>query len=257
MWKKIKAKTIFELTLDTQKYKESVIGRLQNIEVKEQKILKQFGSLQSDMNGYIEDEKNFTLNFEQSLPNIVNIIEKEIGISRKTIIEILSSVDLKPFIKNSDAYLKKALESFDDAKHQVLIDCDGITYKENGEYYEFKNIFPDEQNGYDLQECKKGLYTHEQYDSDIEKEFIKCADRFKFFTKLPSRFKIKTPLGTYNPDFAVIKYDESEGSFIVETKGSDKERDLRDREKWQIEYAKKHFKLIDIQYKMKKNCSEI
>lgn len=257
LWKKIKAKTIFELTLDTQKYKESVISRLQNIEVKEQKILKQFGTLQSDMNGYIEDEKNFTLNFEQSLPNIVNIIEKEIGISRKTIVEILSAVDLKPFIKNSDEYIKKAIESFDDAKHQVLIDCDGITYKENGEYYEFKNIFPDEQNGYDLQECQKGLYTHEQYDSGTEKEFIKCADRFKFFTKLPSRFKIKTPLGTYNPDFAVIKYDESEGSFIVETKGSDKERDLRDREKWQIEYAKKHFKLIDVKYKMKKNCKEV
>jgi type III restriction enzyme len=257
LWNKIKAKTIFELTLDTQKYKENVISRLQNIEVKEQKILKQFGSLQSSMSWHVEDERNFALNFEQSLPNIVNIIEKEIGISRKTIIEILSAVDLQPFIKNSDEYIKKAIESFDDAKHQVLIDCEGITYKENGEYYEFKNIFPDEQNGYDLQECQKGLYTHEQYDSGTEKEFIKCADRFKFFTKLPSRFKIKTPLGTYNPDFAVIKYDESEGSFVVETKGSEKERDLRDREKWQIEYAKKHFKLIDVQYKMKKNCNDV
>jgi type III restriction enzyme len=169
----------------------------------------------------------------------------------------LSAVDLEQFIKNSDEYIKKAVESFEDAKHQVLLDCDGILYKENGEYYEFKNIFPEEQNGYDLEACQKGLYTHEQYDSDTEKDFIKCADRFKFFTKLPKRFKIKTPLGTYNPDFAVIKYDESEGSFVVETKGSDKERDLRDREKWQIAYAKKHFKLLDVQYKKTIDCIKV
>lgn len=257
LWKKIKVKTIFELSLDSEKYKKNVIKKLQNIEVREQKILKEFGSLQSDMNGYIESEKNFTLNFEQILPNIVNIIEKEVGISRKTIIETFNEVDLKPFIKNSDEYTKKAVEAFDDAKHEVLLDSDGIIYKKNGEYYEFANIFSNEQDGYDFQECKKGLYDYEQYDSDIEKDFIKCADRFKFFTKLPARFKIKTPLGTYNPDFAVIKYDDSEGSFIVETKGSDKERDLRDREKWQIEYAKKHFELINVKYKKITDCKNL
>ncbi len=249
LWEKIKSKTIFELTLDTDEYKKQVVKKLDEIETREKKILKQFGSVE---NGYIEDEKNIRLNFEEVLPDLVSIIEKKIGISRKTIIEILQDegVNLKPFVNNSDEYIKKALEAFDDAKHNILID--GIEYKENGEYYEFKNIFPNEQEGYDLEECKKGLYTLEQYDSDIEKDFITCADmNFKFFTKLPTKFKIKTPLGNYNPDFAVIKYDDSEGSFIVETKGSEKERDLRGVEAWKIAYAKKHFELLNIQYKDK------
>ena len=254
LWEKIKAKTIFELTLDTGEYKKQVIKKLNSIETREKKILKQFGNSED---GYITDEKNVTLDFEETLPDIVSIVEKNIGISRKTINEILKEVDLKPFIKNSDEYIKLALEKFDDAKHDMLID--GIEYKQTDDYYEFKNIFPHQQIGYDLEQCKKGLYTHEQYDSTIEQDFINCADmNFKFFTKLPSKFKIKTPLGNYNPDFAVIKLDDSEGSFIVETKGSEKDRDLRGVEAWKIAYAKKHFEILNIKYKDKiTNCKKL
>ncbi|MDQ7066619.1 MAG: hypothetical protein Q9M40_00635 [Sulfurimonas sp.] len=135
----------------------------------------------------------------------------------------------------------------------------GLVYKKVDDYYyEFSNVFPTEQVGYDLEDTLNGLYEAEEWDSEIERKFINCADRdFKFFTKLPSRFKIKTPLGTYNPDFAVIKHDESEGSFIIETKGSTKESELRGREKWQIAYARKHFELLNIKYKKKTDCNEI
>jgi len=255
LWEKIKSKTIFELILDTGEYKKQVIKKLMIIETREKKILKQFGNVND---GFIEDEKTIRFDFEENLPDIVTILEKKIGISRKTIVEILKEVDLKPFVKNSNEYIKEAIYIFDDEKHNILID--GIEYKKSDEdYYEFTNIFPTEQNAYDLQECYKGLYTLEQYDSEIEKEFIKCADtNFKFFTKLPSKFKIRTPLGNYNPDFAVIKYDESEGSFIVETKGSERERDLRGVEAWKIAYAKKHFKLLDVKYRDKvTDCKKV
>ncbi|PHS40360.1 MAG: hypothetical protein COB07_04495 [Sulfurovum sp.] len=260
LWKKLKCKTIFELKLDEEKYKEKVIRKLQEIETREQKILRQFGTIEDDVYGYVAEEKSFGLNFEQVLPNLVTLIENEIGITRKMIIEILNAVDLKPFIRNSDAYMKKAIEAFDDAKHEILTESsEGIVYRENGEYYAFTNVFPEEMEGYDLEACKKGLYDAEQWDSTIEKNFIACADtRFKFFAKLPKRFKIKTPLGNYSPDFAVIKYDESEGAFVVETKGSDKERDMRSRESWQIAYAKKHFKLLDIKYRDKvTSCDKV
>ncbi len=251
LWKKLKSKTLFELKLDEEKYKEKVIRKLQGIETREQKIVRQFGTIEDDIYGYVAEEKRFGLNFEQILPDLVSIIEKEVGLTRYMIIEILDQVDLKPFIRNSDAYTKRALEAFNDAKHEILTECsDGIVYKESGEYYTFMNVFPDELEGYDYEMCRNGLYDAEQWDSTIEKDFIGCADtHFKFFTKLPKRFKIKTPLGSYSPDFAVIKYDESEGAFVIETKGSEKESELRGHEKWQISYAKKHFKLLDIKYK--------
>ncbi|AKF25356.1 hypothetical protein YH65_08115 [Sulfurovum lithotrophicum] len=260
LWKKLKSKTIFELKLDEERYKEKVIRKLQEIETREQKIVRQFGTIEDDIYGYVAEEKSYGLNFEQTLPDLVSLIEQEIGLTRKMIIEILGEVDLKPFIRNSDSYIKRALEAFDDAKHEVLTEtADGIAYRENGEYYEFVNVFPDVLEGYDLEDCKRGLYDAEQWDSGIEKDFIGCADtHFKFFAKLPKRFKIKTPLGNYSPDFAVIKYDESEGAFVVETKGSDKHRDMRSREAWQISYAKKHFKFLDVKYKDKiKSCNDV
>ncbi|MEA2073160.1 MAG: DEAD/DEAH box helicase family protein [Campylobacterota bacterium] len=261
LWKKLKQKTIYEISLNSSKYIDDVVDKLQNIEVREKKIRKQFGSLNSSFDGYVEDEKNFKLEYEEELPNIVEIIEKEIGLSRKTIIEIFERTGYdkftKEFVKNSDAYVKEALEAFEYVMFDTLSNS-GLVYKKTDDYYEFSNIFPMEQVGYDLEDTVSGLYEAEQWDSEIEKKFINCADRdFKFFTKLPNRFKIKTPLGTYNPDFAVIKHDESEGSFIIETKGSTKESELRGREKWQIAYARKHFELIDIKYKKKTDCIDI
>jgi len=261
LWKKLKQKTIYEISLNSSQYIEDVIAKLFTIEVREKKIIKQFGSLNSDLDGYVEDEKHTKFNYEEELPNIVNILEKEIGLSRKTIIEIFQKFGFdkftKEFVKNSDAYVKEVLIAFEDVMHEML-SKNGLIYKKIDDYYEFSNIFTQTIDGYDLESTKRGLYEAEQYDSNVEKDFINCADiNFKFFTKLPKSFKIKTPLGTYNPDFAIIKHDESEGSFVIETKGSKDERDLRGREKWQIAYAKKHFELLDIQYKKKTSCKDI
>ncbi|MFA7353271.1 MAG: DEAD/DEAH box helicase family protein [Sulfurimonadaceae bacterium] len=263
LWEKLKQKTIYEITLDSSKYIDEVSEKLKNIEVREKKIVKQFGNIQSDFDGYVSESKSSKIDFEEELPNIVAIIEKEIGISIKTIIEIFEKVDIekftKEFIKNSDTYVKKAIEAFEDVMFEML-SKNGLVYRKIDEYYEFSNIFEQEISGYKLEYCKKGLYEAEEYDSDTEKSFINCADMsdFKIFTKLPKKFKIKTPLGSYNPDFAVVKLDESEGSFIVETKGSDKKRDSRAREDWQMEYAKKHFELIGLKYRDRiTDCKEV
>ena len=259
LWEKLKQKTIYEITLDSSKYKNEIVMKLQDIEVREKKITKQFGN---SIDGYVLESSSKKLEYEEELPNIVEILENKIGLSKNTIIEIFEEFGIEKFvsefIKNSDEYIKKAIEVFEDEMFKILSQ-DGLVYKKIDDYYEFSNIFLDEINGYDLEDCKKGFYSAEQYDSSIEKDFIKCADvNLKFFTKLPKRFKIKTPLGSYNPDFAVVKLDESEGSFIIETKGSDKKRDSRAREDWQMEYAKKHFKLIGLKYKDRiTNCRDI
>lgn len=252
LWEKLKQKTVFELSLDEARYQEKVIHKLRGIETREQKIVKQLGSIESDVVGYVAEERSYKLNVEQTLPNLVNILEKESGLTRKMIIRILNKVDLKPFIRNSDAYMKRAIEAFDDAKHEILTEFDGIAYHQSGDCYEFSNLFPLEQEGYGLESCKKGLYEAEEWDSTIEQKFIECADvNFKFFTKLPRKFKIKTPFGNYNPDFAVIKHDNSEGSFVVETKGDERDRELRGSEKWKIAYAKSHFELLGVQFRDK------
>ncbi len=259
LWKKLKQKTVYKISLETSQYKEEVIAKLQDIEVREKKIIKQFGNIGE---GFVSDEKHTRVEYEEELPDIVKILQNKIGISRKTIIEIFEEFGLdkftKEFIKNSDAYLKEAIMAFEYVMFDMLSKS-ALSYEiVDDEYYEFKNVFLDSFEGYALEETQRGLYDYEAFDSDVEKDFINCADtNLKFFTKLPKSFKIKTPLGTYNPDFAVIKHDESEGAFVIETKGSEKESDLRAREKWQIAYARKHFETIDVNYKKKTNCKEV
>jgi len=252
LWRQLKQKTLFRLELNEERYKERVIGKLKNIETREQKIVKQLGTIESDMYGYVAEEQSYKLNFTQTLPNLIEVIEKKSGLTRKLIIEIFNEVDLKPFIRNADAYLKLAIEAFEDSKHEILTELDGISYQKTEDYYTFENLFPREQEGYQLETCKNGLYEAEEWESITEKDFIGCADsNFKFFTKLPRKFKIKTPFGNYNPDFAIIKHDQSEGTFVVETKGSEKEKELRGSERWKIAYAQRHFEVIGLKYRAK------
>ena len=133
---------------------------------------------------------------------------------------------------------------------------DGIKYERIGDdsYYAQECFEENELYGYissNMIENRedKSIYTHTVYDSDIEKNFAKSFnknDLVKLFTKLPSWFKINTPLGSYNPDWAVLieKDDEDRLYFVVESKGSLFTEELRDSEEAKISCAKKHFKEI-------------
>ena len=94
------------------------------------------------------------------------------------------------------------------------------------------------------------VYDYIVYDSAIENRFALDLDDdpdVKMFFKLPSRFQVDTPIGTYNPDWAV--YVEIDGTkklyFILETKGSTNELDLRGRESLKIRCGRAHFKAVD------------
>ena len=88
------------------------------------------------------------------------------------------------------------------------------------------------------------------YDSDIEESFAKrfeSDENVKVYVKLPSWFKIDTPIGSYNPDWAAVinKDGEEKLYFVIETKGTDIEEFLRTPERAKIEFARKHFKALD------------
>ena len=95
------------------------------------------------------------------------------------------------------------------------------------------------------------LYVHVIYDnSQVERDFALELDRdeqVKHFFKIPDKFKIPTPIGNYNPDWAVYVENENEKKlyFVIETKGSTNFMDLRDRESIKIQCGKKHFQAID------------
>ena len=97
-----------------------------------------------------------------------------------------------------------------------------------------------------LEETQKSVYEHVVYDSDTERGFadqLEKNDAVRVYAKLPGWFKVPTPLGSYNPDWAVLLRTEDGERlyFVVETKGGLFADDLRDREGAKIACGKAHF----------------
>ncbi|EGT4046754.1 hypothetical protein ERM65_02070 [Clostridioides difficile] len=94
------------------------------------------------------------------------------------------------------------------------------------------------------------MYNYILYDSYIEKKFAEKLEKdkeVKVYVKLPSWFEIDTPIGGYNPDWAILmeENDIKKLYFVVETKGSLEDDDLRKRERDKINCAKEHFKALE------------
>ena len=133
---------------------------------------------------------------------------------------------------------------------------DGIKYQRIGdEYYYAQELFEQEElTGYlkNMVASEKSVYEQVVYDSGtVEKPFaeqLEHNEAVKVYAKLPGWFKVPTPLGTYNPDWAVLV--EKDGAerlyFVVETKSSLFTEDLRDKEGAKIACGKAHFKALAV-----------
>ncbi|MCG2711734.1 MAG: type III restriction endonuclease subunit R, partial [Candidatus Omnitrophica bacterium] len=146
---------------------------------------------------------------------------------------------------------------------------DGIKYQKIGDTYCYaQELFETEElYGYlskNMIKSTKSIYDHVVYDSDIEpsfaKEFEKSED-VKLYAKLPGWFKVDTPLGSYNPDWAVVIERDGEERlyFVVESKGSLFTDALRPIEKAKIDCGKEHFKTLgnDIKFEVANNFNAL
>ena len=131
---------------------------------------------------------------------------------------------------------------------------DGIKYTQLEDYYA-QELFEDEElYGYlerNLVESKHSVYDHIVYDSEVEKNFAESLENDPeviLYAKLPGWFKINTPLGGYNPDWAILLKDNEDGKkrmyFVLETKGNIDSDALRPSEKAKIDCGRKHFEAI-------------
>lgn len=135
-----------------------------------------------------------------------------------------------------------------------LILRDGIKYhKMDDDYYAVELFENEELQAYlndNALKSSKSPFDYVVYDSDIEESFAKrfeSDENVKVYVKLPSWFKIETPIGSYNPDWAAVitKAGEEKLYFVIETKGTDIEEFLRIPEIAKIEFARKHFQALD------------
>lgn len=187
------------------------------------------------------------------LPDIITDLQDKTQLTRSSIVRILTeSRRLQDFARNPQQFIDYASEAINRTKRLALVD--GIKYSKIGdEHFYAQELFQQEElKGYlkNTLETQKSVYTHVVYDSaGVEKIFAEDLEKneaVKVYAKLPSWFKIPTPLGTYNPDWAVVVDDEGKEKlyFVVETKGSTWWGDLRHIEGAKILCGEKHFEEV-------------
>ena len=189
------------------------------------------------------------------MPDLITAISDETLLTPATVNEILvRSGRLDDFLNNPETFLERATEIIKNNRHALAID--GISYiKLDGQEYYAQEIFDTEEFIANLDrnavKVDHSVYDYIVYDSSsIERPFAVALDNdpdVKMFFKIPNRFKIETPIGTYNPDWAVYltKNGEEKLYFVLETKGSTSFMDLRTREQLKIHCGKKHFEALD------------
>lgn len=184
------------------------------------------------------------------LPDIITDLQDKTQLTRKSIVQILrDSRRLQDFTRNPQQFMDYCSEAINRTKRLALVD--GIRYTKIGEdHFYAQELFQQEElKGYlkNTLETNKSVYTHVVYDSaGVEKTFaedLEKNEKVKVYAKLPAWFKVPTPLGTYNPDWAVVVEDNGEEKlyFVVETKGSTWWDDLRHLEGAKIKCGEKHF----------------
>lgn len=262
MWNRIKYKTTYRVDFDVDNLidtcankieNELTIGKIKYIYSKaKNKIIK--AGVEVDIDSI--KEQYFDAEFiDYELPDILTYMQNATNLTRKDIAQILvKSGKLQSFKNNPQKFIDRAIEII--KKTMSIFIVDGIKYQKLGnEYFYVQESFEEKElTGYLSSNMiqnreNKSVYDYTVYDSDIEKAFAMKFNEnedVKLFTKLPNWFKINTPLGPYNPDWAVLIEKESEERlyFVVESKGSLFTDDLRSTEEAKIRCGKKHFKEI-------------
>lgn len=193
------------------------------------------------------------------LPDIVTELQEATSLTRRTIIDILlGSGRLQEFIGNPNdftAQVKRVIQ-----KQLSFIVVEGIQYEKiRGSVYELRELKADGlvekehflDTMYKVRDTEKTDFDYVVYDSDVERQFAEKLDSrqdIKLFMKLPPKFRIDTPVGAYNPDWAIIKQEDGEDRIymIRETKSTLDEAKRRPTENAKIKAAKKHFAAIGV-----------
>ena len=260
LWDRIKHKTTYQVNFDNEKLikdstkaiyncppitKTRVQFRKANIAIGKSGLSVQ----ETAASGYTTIDET-----DIELPDLLTDLQDKTLLTRRSLVKILKeSRRLNDFKRNPQQFIDLVAEIINRTKRRALVD--GIRYQRTGKdnYYAQDLFKKEELTGYlkNTLKTQKSVYEHVIYDSAVERKFaedLEACESVKVYAKLPGWFKIPTPLGTYNPDWAVlIEADDQEKLyFMVETKGSDFRDEFRPMEDAKIKCGKKHFKAIEM-----------
>lgn len=266
LWNKINSKSVYVVDFDTDELIRKSINSLDRklrvpkiyfkVETGTMERIKSKEDLLSGTSFVREESSNYG-NVVQASSNVkydlIGKLVDETGLTRKAVIRILQGIQPETFNQfkdNPEEFIIKAAALINDEKATAIIEH--ITYDVMDEKYGTE-VFTDPtikgRLGVNAMKANKHLYDHIVYDSTNEMAFASELDTNKdvaVYVKLPKGFYISTPVGHYNPDWAIAFYEGKVKHiyFVAETKGSMNSMQLRLIEESKIHCAREHFKAI-------------
>ena len=266
LWEKINSKSVYVVDFETEELIKNAVNAL-NSKLRVQKIFYKIetGSMEGikskealekgeamKKNESATETKAITANKSVKY-DLIGKLVAETGLTRKDIVSIMTGIEPAVFDQykyNPEEFILKSAQLINEQKATAIIEH--ITYHVLDDRYG-TDVFTEPtikgKLNVNAMKAQKHLYDHIVYDSTNEHDFATELDTNKavaVYVKLPNGFYISTPVGKYNPDWAIAFYEGMVKHiyFIAETKGSMSTMQLRDIEKGKIHCAREHFKAI-------------
>ena len=266
LWSRINAKSVYIVDFDTEELIRKAIAALNSklrvskihfqVETGAMTAIKSKEELLSGASFMKEESASYGVTMTANSNVKYDLIGKlvdETGLTRKDLVAILKGIQsavFSQFKDNPEEFITKAAALVNDEKATAIIEH--ITYDVLDDLYG-TDVFTDPtikgRLGVNAMKAKKHLYDHIIYDSTGERDFAAELDintNVAVYVKLPDGFYIATPVGHYNPDWAIAFYEGTVKHiyFVAETKGSMRSMQLRLIEQSKIHCAREYFKAI-------------
>jgi len=260
LWKRISQKTTYSVEYSTEDLIRNVVSRFRTYpKIKPAKIHIEKATVdieQKGVGGTLTRAESQDIESFSYVPDVLSILDKELEfkITRHALAQMILKSDRMEELKiNPQEFIRQMISVVKAELNKLIVY--GIKYEKiDDSYYEMYQFEKEDLKEYFVNravECQKHIYDVVEYDSEIERNFAQVLNErtdIKLFVKLPAWFKIQTPLGTYNPDWAIVKEDENKQEklyLIKETKGTMEYTQLRNSEEQKIFCGKKHFEALD------------
>jgi len=268
IWDKISYRTSYSVKFDTGKLAESAaeavrgMGPILRPSIQIEKAGLQFAD--KGIETTLKRAGHGKMEHGDSIPDVLFQIQERVRLTRSTIhLVLLQSGRLSEALLNPQMFVDLTSAAINSELKKLMVD--GIQYEKIGsEVYEMR-LFEETEfyvndHTFHVQSPEKTIYSELiPLDSGVENQFARDCESMEdieFYFKLPSWFKIMTPIGPYNPDWALVKKNEKTIYFVAETKS--KGQELRPSEQMKIHCGEMHFREgSDVEYRCVSSVSEL
>jgi len=270
LWDRIKPKTTYRVEFETDALVQRAVAEVKRMEmIRKPRVTVTAGQIAVEKGGITtkamsvaEERADFG---RQAVPDLLAYLQNETELTRSTLVRILkASGRLGEFFNNPQRFMDAVAGILKYELHRLLVD--GIKYERlPGDLADAEwemQLFKNEEliNYLTALEVSKSVYEYVVYESEVEREFARQLDErddIKLFVKLPAWFEIDTPVGKYNPDWAILKHDGQALYLVRETKGTRDFLKLRSSEADKLRCGKKHFEALGVPFDVVVTADEV